>query len=48
MHNNPCVAKLCLSPEEYNYSSGKFYITGKQGDYPVTSFMELQDINLTI
>jgi hypothetical protein len=48
IHNNPCVDKLCTSPEEYEHSSAKFYITGKQGVYTVTSFMELHDINLTI
>ena len=30
MHNNPCVAKLCLSSEEYNHSSARFYIAGMQ------------------
>jgi hypothetical protein len=47
MHNNPCVAGLCLSPEEYEHSSARFYITGMQSVYAVTSFMELQDIDLT-
>jgi hypothetical protein len=47
MHNNPCVAKLCLLPEEYEHSSAKFYITGVQGVYSVTSYMELQDVDLT-
>ncbi len=48
IHNNPCVAGLCTLPEEYEYSSAKFYITGMQGVQPVTSYMELQDINLTV
>ena len=47
MHSNPCVARLCVQPEEYEHSSAKFYITGEQGIYPVMSFMELQDIDLT-
>ncbi len=47
IHNNPCVAGLCIFPEEYKHSSAKFYITGEQGIYPVTSFMELRDIDLT-
>lgn len=47
IHNNPCVAGLCSSPEEYDHSSAKFYITGEQGIYSVTSFMELMDIDLT-
>ena len=47
IHNNPRVARLCRQPEEYLHSSAKFYITGENGVYPVTSFMELQDIDLT-
>lgn len=48
MHNNPCVAGLCKLPEEYEHSSAKFYITGEQGIYVITSYMQLQDINLTV
>ena len=33
--------------EQYIHSSAKFYITGEQGIYPVMSFMELRDIDLT-
>jgi hypothetical protein len=47
IHNNPCVSGLCILPEEYRHSSAKFYITGEQGIYAVTSFMELHDIDLT-
>ncbi len=47
IHNNPCVAGLCILPEEYRHSSAKFYITGDQGICTVTSFMELHDIDLT-
>ncbi len=49
MHLNPCkcLPRLAAMPEEYIHSSAKFYITGEQGVYPVTSYMELQDINLT-
>jgi len=49
MHGNPCKCspKLAYLPEEYLHSSAKFYITGEQGIYPVTSFMDLQDIDLT-
>jgi len=47
IHNNPCVAGLCTLPEEYKHSSARFYLTGEQGIYPVTSFMELRDIDLT-
>ena len=34
-------------PEQYEYSSAKFYLTGEHGIYPITSFMELRDIDLT-
>jgi putative transposase len=47
IHNNPCAVGLCAKPEDYRHSSAKFYITNKQGIYPVTSFMELHDIDLT-
>ena len=47
IHNNPCVAELCTLPEEYKHSSAKFYFTGEQSIYAVTSFMELRDIDLT-
>jgi REP element-mobilizing transposase RayT len=46
MHDNPCKGKwnLCLSPFEYLHSSAKFYIEGVQGIYPVTNFMEMDDV----
>jgi len=48
MHWNPYKGnKLVNAPEEYVHSSAKFYIMGVQGGYPVTSFMELEDIDLT-
>ena len=28
IHNNPVTAGLCATPEEYKYSSAKFYETG--------------------
>ena len=39
--------KLVELPEQYIHSSAKFYITGEQGIYALTSFMELRDIDLT-
>jgi hypothetical protein len=36
-----------IAAEQYAHSSAKFYITGEQGIYTVTSFMELRDIDLT-
>jgi len=49
MHWNPCKEenKLAELPEQYMHSSAKFYLTGEQGIYPVTSYMELEDIDLT-
>ena len=49
MHLNPCrcMPRLTALPEEYIHSSAKFYLTHEQGIYPVTSYMELQDIDLT-
>ena len=49
MHDNPCKGKwkLSISPVLYPHSSARFYIEGVQGIYPVTSFMEMEDILLT-
>jgi len=48
IHFNPCKGnKLVDLPEQYEHSSAKYYIEGVQGIYPVTSFMELRDIDLT-
>ena len=46
IHDNPCAKKwhLSNSPVEYLHSSAKFYITGEQGIYPVTNFMEMEDV----
>ncbi len=50
MHENPCRGKWSLveSAVDYVHSSAKFYLTGEQGHYAVTSYLELQDIDLTI
>ena len=47
IHLNPYKARLVELPEQYDHSSAKYYFTGEQGIYPVTSFMELRDIDLT-
>jgi len=39
--------KIVELPGQYIHSSAKFYITGEQGIYPVTSYTELEDIDLT-
>ena len=47
IHNNPCVGKwqLAENPIEYIHSSAKYYLTGEQGIYPVTNFMEMLDVD---
>jgi REP element-mobilizing transposase RayT len=47
IHYNPCKEGLAKLPEDYAHSSAKYYFTGKQGVYPVITYMELQDIDLT-
>jgi len=46
IHNNPCTGKWTLSvnPIEYAHSSATFYLTGVQGFYRVTNFMEMEDL----
>jgi REP element-mobilizing transposase RayT len=46
IHMNPCKAGLAAIPENYIHSSAAYYYTGKQGIYPVITYMELQDIDL--
>lgn len=45
MQNNPCIGKwqLALNAIEYIYSSARFYLTGVQGIYPVSNFMEMEE-----
>jgi hypothetical protein len=47
IHQNPCKAGMVSLPEDYEHSSAKYYYTGKPGRYPVITYMELQDIDLT-
>jgi REP element-mobilizing transposase RayT len=50
MHENPCRGKwnLAESPIDYVHSSARFCLTGVQGHYALTRYLELQDIDLTI
>ena len=50
MHNNSLSGKWQLvdDPTNYVHSSAKYYITGEQGIYAVTHYMELEDVDLTI
>ena len=47
MHNNPGTGKwqLALTAIEYIHSSARFYLTGVQGIYPVTNFMEMEEVD---
>jgi hypothetical protein len=49
MHDNPCTGKwkLASNPADYIHRSASYYLNDKQGIYPVTSYMDLEDIDLT-
>jgi len=49
IHENPCRGswQLVKQSEDYVHSSAKFYATGEQGIYPVTSYAALEDVDLT-
>jgi REP element-mobilizing transposase RayT len=49
IHANPCVGKWNLADEPWNYShsSATFYYKHVQGIYDLTSYTELEDIDLT-
>jgi hypothetical protein len=49
MHANPCRGKWNLADDitVYMHSSARFYLTGEHAVYPVTSYLELDDIDLT-
>ena len=49
MHQNPCKGTwdLAASPIDYKHSSAKFYLTGENGEYTVTNFKELMDVDLS-
>ena len=48
-HNNPNKGKwnLCTNPVDYPHSSAKFYATGEQPIFEITSYTLLADIDLT-
>ena len=47
IHLNPCIGKwhLADAPVDYLHSSAKYYLTGEQGLYTVTNFMEMNDVD---
>lgn len=46
IHYNPCSGKwkLCTDPADYPHSSAKYYFDGMHAAYPVTHFMEMEDV----
>ena len=40
--------KLVEDPTDYEHSSAAFYILGKKGSVQIITYLELQDIDLTI
>ena len=49
VHANPCrgVWNLVVDQCDYKHSSAKFYATDEQGEYAVTNYAELEDVDLT-
>lgn len=49
MHQNPCRGtwNLAVTPIDYKHSSAKYYLTGETGNYEITNYIELRDVNLT-
>ena len=45
IHINPCKGKwnLCVTPEQYQNSSAKFYLTGVHGFFKVDNVAEMMD-----
>ena len=50
MHSNPCTGKwqLVTNSIEYFHSSAKFYLTALQRIYPITNFMEMEEVNFNL
>ncbi|MBC8046116.1 MAG: hypothetical protein H7Y00_04925 [Fimbriimonadaceae bacterium] len=44
IHQNPVKAGLTIAAEEYLHSSAKYYLTGEQGIYPVTHYLNYYDV----
>ncbi len=40
-------ARLVENPEDYEYSSARYYVTGEHRNIRITTYLELQDIDLT-
>jgi REP element-mobilizing transposase RayT len=50
MHSNPCKGKwnLADNPCDYAHCSARYYSSGEHAAYPVTSYAELEDIDLSV
>ena len=50
MHNNSRIGKwqLAAYPIEYLHCLAIFYLTGVQGIYPVTNFMQMEKVNFNL
>jgi len=50
MHNNCCICKWHLAANSivYIHSSARFYLTGVQGIYAVTNFMEMEEVDFQL
>ncbi len=48
LHQNPCRGKwlLATTPLDYRHSSAKYYYTGVQGNYAITHYKQIEDIDL--
>ena len=40
--------RLVDNPDDYEHSSARFYITGEKGKVTITTWLELQDVDLTL
>jgi hypothetical protein len=44
MHRNPVKRGLVLEPEQWKWSSFRFYMYGEEGAVTITRFEELKDL----
>lgn len=49
IHKNPCRGKWKIVEKlsEYDHSSARYYMEGIHASYPVTNFMEMNDVDLS-
>lgn len=44
IHNNPVKEGFVSNPNDYIHSSAKFYVTGEQGIYPISHYLNFYDV----